>query len=116
MTSAPGSPHLRGRLVDDDVVVAGGRLAAPGHLTVPEGPRGLVLFAHGSGSSRRSPRNEFVADWFDAAGLATLRFDLLSDDEARDRLNVFDAELLAVRLLGATRWVREHPAWSDQPI
>jgi dienelactone hydrolase len=57
-----------------------------------------------------------VADQLDEAGLATLRFDLLSDDEARDRANVPDAELLAVRLLGATRWAREQPACSELPI
>jgi putative phosphoribosyl transferase len=116
MTSPLNAAHLSGTLADDEVVIGRGRLATPGHLTVPAGSQGLVLFAHGSGSSRRSPRNQFVADQLETAGLATLRFDLLSDEEARDRVNVFDAELLAVRLLGATRWAREHPACSDLPI
>ena len=66
---------------DDEVVVAPGRLAAPGHLTVPPGAQGLVLFAHGSGSSRRSPRNRFVAERLHDAGVGTLLFDLLSEEE-----------------------------------
>lgn len=116
MASPANSPRLRGKVADDEVAVGRGRLTTPGHLTVPEGSQGLVVFAHGSGSSRRSPRNQFVADHLYAAGLATLRLDLLSDAEARDRTNAFDADVLAVRLLGATRWAREHPACSDLPI
>ncbi|MFI5045982.1 MAG: phosphoribosyltransferase family protein [Acidimicrobiia bacterium] len=92
---------------DRDVEVSGGRLRLPGHLTVPADPRGLVLFAHGSGSSRLSPRNRYVAERLRADGLATLQFDLLSPEEARERGNVFDVELLAVRLLAATSWCRE---------
>ena len=69
---------------------------------------GIVLFAHGSGSGRLSPRNNFVAQALRDDGLATLLFDLLTVDEARDRRNVFDIELLARRLLMATAWVREH--------
>lgn len=94
---------------DGDVRVGTNGVGLPGHLTVPVGARGLVLFAHGSGSSRQSPRSQFVARHLHAAGLATLLFDLLSPDEALDRANVFDVELLAVRLLAATRWVRSQP-------
>ncbi len=101
---------------DDEVVVAPERIAVPGHLVVPAGARGLVLFAHGSGSSRLSPRNRFVAERMQAAGHATLLFDLLSDEEARDRANVFDTELLAIRLLVATRWARRHPACTGLPV
>ena len=101
---------------DEEVRVAPKALAAPGHLTVPTGARGLVIFAHGSGSSRHSPRNRMVADHLADAGVATLLFDLLSEDESRDRANVFDVELLAVRLLRATHWVRQHPAAADLPV
>ncbi len=78
-----------------------------GSLGFPAGEAaGLVLFAHGSGSSRFSPRNNAVAGALRQAGLATLLFDLLSETEARDRGNVFDIELLAGRLLAATAWAR----------
>jgi putative phosphoribosyl transferase len=87
----------------------GGRpLRLPGSLCLP-GDRGLVVFAHGSGSSRLSPRNRSVADVLNDAGLATLLFDLLSPSEADDRANVFDAALLATRVLAATRWARGEP-------
>ena len=84
----------------------GGRVVLPGDLVVPKGAVGIVLFAHGSGSSRLSPRNRAVAAVLQGAGMATLLFDLLSEDEAADRRNVFDVELLAGRLMAATRWVR----------
>jgi predicted alpha/beta-hydrolase family hydrolase len=77
----------------------------PGLLDIPEGQvHGLVIFAHGSGSSRLSPRNQFVARQLHARGLATLLFDLLTDDEALDRRNVFDIALLARRLGEAIEW------------
>ncbi|MEX1008588.1 MAG: phosphoribosyltransferase family protein [Acidimicrobiia bacterium] len=96
-------------IFDGEVRIGTDGIRLPGHLTIPLGARGLVLFAHGSGSSRHSPRNQFVARHLQGAGLATLLFDLLSPDEALDRANVFDVELLAVRLLAATRWVRSQP-------
>ncbi|MEU9607101.1 phosphoribosyltransferase family protein [Streptomyces sp. NPDC048057] len=80
-----------------------------GHLTVPRGARGVVLFAHGSGSSRASPRNRHVADGLHAHGLGTLLFDLLTEAEADDRANVFDTGLLAGRLTAATDWLRARP-------
>jgi len=70
---------------------------------------GIVLFAHGSGSSRHSPRNRFVADVLADAGLGTLLFDLLTTEEERDRANVFDIGLLAARLGAATQWLRAQP-------
>jgi len=77
----------------------------PGLLDIPEGAVcGLVIFAHGSGSSRLSPRNQFVSGWLQARGLATVLFDLLTDDEALDRRNVFDIPLLARRLGEALDW------------
>lgn len=78
-----------------------------GILSVPVDPHGSVIFAHGSGSSRLSPRNQFVAAVLNRAHLTTLQFDLLSEDEAADRANVFDVQLLAGRLLEATDWLRE---------
>jgi putative phosphoribosyl transferase len=75
-----------------------GRRRLPGELVLPAAPTGLVLFAHGSGSSRLSPRNIFVADVLHASSLGTLLFDLLTDAEAADRTNVFDIALLADRL------------------
>jgi putative phosphoribosyl transferase len=78
----------------------------PGTLTVPRDGIGVVAFAHGSGSSRLSPRNHQVAESLHAAGLATLLFDLLTPPEADYRANVFDIELLARRLLAATTWLR----------
>ncbi|MFD2356088.1 hypothetical protein ACFSTC_52735 [Nonomuraea ferruginea] len=78
-----------------------------GQLVVPDGARGVVLFAHGSGSSGRSPRNRYVAAALNEAGLGTLLFDLLTPEEEYDRANVFDIELLAGRLLTATERVRE---------
>lgn len=76
-----------------------------GSLTIPEDARGLVLFAHGSGSSRHSPRNRLVADALNQRGTATLLFDLLMPGEEGDRRNVFDIELLARRLMQAAEWV-----------
>ena len=72
--------------------------------------RGVVLFAHGSGSSRHSPRNQSVADVLNRAGLATLLFDLLTPAEALDRANVFDIDLLARRLLAGTRAAGSRPS------
>ncbi|BAU81084.1 phosphoribosyltransferase [Streptomyces laurentii] len=80
-----------------------------GHLTVPAGATGVVLFAHGSGSSRHSPRNRAVAATLNRAGLGTLLFDLLTEDEAADRNNVFDTPLLALRLRRATDWLAGRP-------
>ena len=77
-----------------------------GFLTVPEHATGLIIFAHGSGSSRLSPRNAFVAEALQLRGMATLLFDLLTDEEALDRRNVFDVPLLASRLEEAVAWAR----------
>ena len=80
-----------------------------GDLTLAAGAPGVVIFAHGSGSSRRSPRNCFVADLLTEAGLGTLLFDLLTSAEESDRRNAFDIPLLARRLVGATQWLARHP-------
>jgi putative phosphoribosyl transferase len=77
---------------------------------------GVVVFAHGSGSSRLSPRNLAVAQALNRGGFATLLFDLLTPEEERDRANVFDVDLLAGRLIAATRWLRERPDTGPLPI
>ncbi len=77
-----------------------------GYLNVPPGAPGIVIFAHGSGSSRDSPRNQYVAAMLAAAGLGTLLFDLLTPAEEADRANVFDISLLASRLEQVTAWLR----------
>jgi pimeloyl-ACP methyl ester carboxylesterase len=92
---------------EHDVTVKAGAAALPGDLCVPEGARGLVLFAHGSGSSRRSPRNRFVADQLRDAGLGTLLFDLLLAEEESAADLRFDIDLLAERLGGAIRWAAQ---------
>lgn len=101
---------------DADVQVAAGAAELGGHLTVPERPTGFVVFAHGSGSSRHSPRNRSVAAVLNRAALGTLLFDLLTADEERTRANVFDIELLAGRLVEVTRWLREQPSADGLPL
>jgi pimeloyl-ACP methyl ester carboxylesterase len=93
-----------------------GGVALPGDLSLPPTPRGVVVFAHGSGSSRLSPRNVEVAHTLVRAEFATLLFDLLTDREALDRRNVFDIPLLASRLAGATGWLRTHPETEQLPL
>lgn len=78
-----------------------------GELIVPQAASGLVVFAHGSGSSRHSPRNNFVAETLREEGLATLLFDLLTEAEDQRRENRFDIPLLTDRLVGVTEWVWE---------
>lgn len=86
------------------VTIPAGTVVLPGTLAWPNHPSGLVLFAHGSGSGRLSPRNAAIARQLRADGLGTLLFDLLSETEAGDRRKVFDVALLADRLLVATEW------------
>ncbi len=94
--------------------IAGVRL--PGSLVVPDQATGLVVFAHGSGSSRHSPRNRFVAAALNRAGLATLLADLLTGEEELSRAYVFNIALLAARLAGITGWLRSQPATAAQPL
>jgi putative phosphoribosyl transferase len=91
-------------------------LVLSGHLTVPEAAGGLVVFAHGSGSSRHSPRNRAVAAVLNGAGFATLLFDLLTPAEAVDRANVFDVQLLADRLSSVTDWSRRALQTPELPV
>jgi pimeloyl-ACP methyl ester carboxylesterase len=93
-----------------------GPVGLEGILGLPHESGGIVLFAHGSGSGRFSPRNNFVAQALRGAGLATLLFDLLTEEEARDRGNVFDIPLLAQRLLMATAWVKQNRETASLPV
>src|SRR4051794_31977456 len=99
--------------VERPVRVPAGAAMLDGDLVVPEGAGGVVLFAHGSGSSRHSPRNRFVAESLRAGGLATLLLDLLTADEEqvdlRTRHHRFDIGLLADRLVAATDWLGSEP-------
>jgi dienelactone hydrolase len=105
---------LRGRDNEQLVSVIAGSVRLEGDLAIPKDARGIVLFAHGSGSSRHSPRNRYVARVLGEAGLATLSIDLLtSQEEVIDRQTRhlrFDIELLASRLVGATDWLLQNPA------
>lgn len=96
------------------VTVPAGSVSLKGDMVIPPRANGVVLFAHGSGSGRHSPRNQFVAEELQAGGLATLLIDLLTvEEEAADRHSGhfrFDLSLLAERLLAATRWLDEQPA------
>ncbi|MFE2474648.1 phosphoribosyltransferase family protein [Streptomyces sp. NPDC059389] len=88
-----------------EVAVEAAGLRLPGDLTLPEGAGAVIVFAHGSGSGRRSPRNRAVAAALNRAGLGTLLFDLLTPAEEADRSNVFDIDTLAARLAAATAWL-----------
>jgi putative phosphoribosyl transferase len=87
-----------------------------GTLRIPGGASSIVAFAHGSGSSRLSPRNLAVAEALNSHGIATLLFDLLTPDEESDRANVFDIPLLAERLIQAVHWIDRDPAVGGLPL
>jgi len=104
----------------NEVQIQAGRAVLSGSLTIPENAIALVLFAHGSGSSRHSPRNQFVAHTINDAGLGTLLFDLLTqDEEATDtwtREHRFNIGLLAQRLVHATKWAKQQEETRDLRI
>ena len=104
----------------NEVEIQAGHAVLSGNLTIPDGAVALVLFAHGSGSSRHSPRNQFVARKLNDAGLATLLFDLLTqEEEATDmhtREHRFNIGLLAERLVHATRWAKQQEETRDLRI
>ncbi|MER3317558.1 MAG: dienelactone hydrolase family protein [Allomuricauda sp.] len=87
-----------------------------GNLTIPANPKGLVIFSHGSGSSRFSPRNNFVANILQTKGIATLLFDLLTEQEDRVYQNRFDINKLTKRLIETTQWVYHNEDILRQPI
>ena len=90
-----------------EVTIRSGRVRLEGHLGIPLSPLGMVVFAHGSGSGRFSPRNNFVARYLQQGRVATLLIDLLTPDEADDRRKVFDIDLLADRVLLAKAWLEQ---------
>ena len=102
--------------VHREIAVPVGAVRLTGDLSIPAGARGVVLFAHGSGSSRLSPRNRWVAERLQQAGLATLLIDLLTPEEGQRRDDVFDIELLAERLGGAIGFLARLPETRDLPI
>ncbi len=108
--------HSRARTQETLVHVAADGVELEGALAIPEAALGAVLFAHGSGSSRHSPRNNYVAEALQKAGLATLLIDLLSQSEDLVYAARFDIPLLTRRLLAATRWLREHPGSTQLAI
>src|SRR5689334_19988001 len=107
-------------MIFKEVEIDAGPITLVGDLSLPQDARGMIVFAHGSGSSRRSPRNRFVAEVLNRAGLATLLFDLLTrEEEARDARSGehrFDIGLLARRLSFATDWILHEPSAHDLPI
>ena len=115
---AQGASGRRGD--ERPVEVAAGPVRLEGNLVVPDGARGIVLFAHGSGSGRHSPRNRYVAGVLQDAGLATLLIDLLTAEEEaideRTRHLRFDIGLLAGRLIGATDWLAQRPETRELAI
>jgi dienelactone hydrolase len=107
-------------MTSESVHVSVGSVVLEGDLTVPAGAKGAILFAHGSGSSRHSPRNRYVAGVLQKAGLATLLLDLLTPtEEEEDALSGhlrFDIGFLADRLLSATDWLRSRPETQSLPL
>ncbi|WP_433427715.1 hypothetical protein [Nonomuraea sp. CA-141351] len=99
----------------DEVTVDAGPVRLPGQLVIPEAA-GVVVFVHGSGSSRHSPRNRYVASLLNRAGLGTLLCDLLTVEEEYDRGKVFDIELLAGRLAQVTNWLIDQPQVAGLPV
>jgi putative phosphoribosyl transferase len=106
--------------VKTELRISAGSVSLDGALTVPDQMSSVVLFAHGSGSSRHSPRNQFVARILNQAGLATLLFDLLTPEEEAEDMDTaryrFNIDLLAERLVYATRWILEQKQTSHLPI
>jgi dienelactone hydrolase len=104
----------------NQVQIQAGRAVLPGDLTIPENAVVLILFAHGSGSSRNSPRNQFVARTLHDAGPATVLFDLLTPEEeatdTRTREHRFNIGLLADRLVHATRWAKQQEQTRDLQV
>lgn len=98
------------------VAIPAAGVTLPGDIEVPPDARGIVVFAHGSGSSRHSPRNRYVAEELQRAGCATLLFDLLTESEASRRALVFDIGLLASRLRECVAWLRTQAGVGGLPV
>lgn len=93
-----------------EVSIPAGQVQLSGELVIPENARGIVLFAHGSGSSRFSPRNTYVASMLQQASIGTLLFDLLTREEDETYATRFDIVLLTQRLIAATQWLKQRPS------
>ncbi len=101
---------------EHEIQITKGSLCLPGILGLPSQIKGVVLFAHGTGSGRLSPRNQFVAHQLQEAGFATLLIDLLEEKESQDREKVFDIALLADRLYCGIQWLHQESATQDFPL
>ncbi|SRR5579885_2569153 len=105
--------YTKSKKMSDNISIKAGQVSLEGNISVPEGSKGIILFAHGSGSSRLSPRNRFVAEELNKKGIATLLFDLLTPDEEEVDLQTahlrFDIGLLARRLVDTTDWILKSP-------
>lgn len=108
--SAPDVEAAADEDIEEEVAIDAAGVRLTGDLSLPAGARAVVMFAHGSGSSRHSPRNRLVATALNEAGLGTLLFDLLTPAEEAHRANVFDIATLAERLTDATGWLRDRTA------
>ena len=115
-SGAGGRDEANAPVTDQEIEFRAGAVSLAGRLTIPPVAKGAVLFAHGSGSSRHSPRNRRVAAVLQRSGLATLLLDLLTPAEEPQRSNVFDVRLLADRLRDATRWVANRPELATAPV
>ncbi|MHB0999656.1 MAG: dienelactone hydrolase family protein [Armatimonadota bacterium] len=102
--------------IERNIEIQSGDVRLPGMLAIPVGAEGIVLFAHGSGSGRFSPRNQYVANILRSRKLGTLLLDLLEEWESDDRRKVFDIDLLAERLLSATSWIESDSDTKDLSI
>jgi len=100
----------------EEISIPADSIRLEGILVIPESANGLVLFAHGAGSSRLSPRNQFVAGVLQKAGIATLLFDLLTEEEDLIYENRFNIELITERLVAATNYIRKHPKCKNLKI
>ena len=102
------------------VQVSVGQATLEGNLSIPKGSKGIILFAHGSGGSRHSPRNKYVAEVLQDAGIATLLIDLLTEEEEEIDLQTrhlrFDIDLLAKRLIGATDWLKQEQNFQTKDL
>ena len=110
--TAPRSHHI----VEQTITIKNEDTVLGGFLGISSTATGIVLFAHGSGSGRFSPRNRFVAQHLQQGGIATLLIDLLTTEEAGDRRNVFNIDLLADRVLMASAWLREDSRTRQSPL
>ena len=102
--------------IREDVFIPVGSVTVEGHLDLPDKADSIVIFSHGSGSSRFSPRNKYVADVLNEQNIATLLVDLLTTKEDLNYASRFDINLLTQRLVGVSKWVAEQPVFKNFQI